>query len=231
MAQQKSSAPKHIGKIEAGIGKAELFIEQHSKNIIYAIAAVILVVATFFAYKKWYKEPLEEEAQAQLFQAQQLFESDSMRLAIEGDGSFLGFVEVADRYSRTDAGNAARFYAGIAYLHTGQYEEAIEILKKYKGSGLFGKALAFGNIGDAYTELGEWDEALKYYKKAANACDNAMTTPRFLAKAALVAQQLEKYTDAMEFYEQIQHQYYNSTEANDAEKYIARLKILISNQQ
>jgi tetratricopeptide (TPR) repeat protein len=231
MAKQKTSSHEPLDHIQAGLTKAESFIEQNRRNITYGLAAVIIVVAAFFAYKKWYKAPLEEEAQAQLFMAQQTFERDSMRLALEGDGSFLGLVEVAQRYSRTAAGNAARMYAGIAYLYLGEYEEAIAILKKYSGSGLLGKALALGNIGDAYTELGDLEQAAAYYKKAARASDNSLTTPRFLAKAGLTLEKQGKYHDALEAYERIGHEYYNSTEANDAEKHVARLKELINQQE
>jgi tetratricopeptide (TPR) repeat protein len=149
---------------------------------------------------------------------------------LDGDGSFLGFLEVADRYSSTAAGNAACFYAGIAYLHLGQYEDAVTYLKKHSGGGLFGKALSLGNIGDAYSELGELDNALQYYKKAASASDNTMTTPRFFAKAAMILEQQGEYGEAVKLYEKIQHEYFNSTEANDAEKRIARLKVLMDNK-
>jgi tetratricopeptide (TPR) repeat protein len=109
-----------------------------------------------------------------------------------------------------------------------QYEEAITYLKKYSGKGVFGQALALGNIGDAYTELGDLDEALAYYKKAAKASDNSMTAPRFWAKAALVLEQQNNYDEAIRLYEKIQHEYSNSSEANDAEKRIARAKVLLN---
>lgn len=224
MTQQKSK--EALEQIEAGLGKANLFIEKNSKNIIYGGAAIVLVVAAYFAYQNWYKKPLEQEAQAQIFQAQQAFEQDSLQLALDGDGSFLGFAEVAERYGRTAAGNAACFYAGVSYLYLGQYEDAIVYLKKYSGGGLLGRALSQGNIGDAYLELGDLDNALKYYRKAVRASDNPMTAPRFLAKAALVLEQQGKYADAAGLYEQIRSDYFNSPEANDAEKHIAKLKIL-----
>jgi tetratricopeptide (TPR) repeat protein len=230
MSGHKSTSAEPLDKIEAGLGKAELFVEQNRKNLIYGVIAIIIVVSAFFAYRNWYKAPLEEEAQAQLFQAQQVFETDSLQLALDGDGSFLGFVEVADRYSNTAAGNTACFYAGISYLHLGQYDDALTYLKKYSGGGLFGKALALGNIGDAYSELGEFDDAVRYYKKAAAASNNPMTAPRFLAKAALVLEQQGEYSEASKLYEKIQHEYFNSSEANDAEKRIARLKILQNNK-
>jgi tetratricopeptide (TPR) repeat protein len=157
-----------------------------------------------------------------------LFEQNSLQPALDGDGSFLGFVEVADRYGSTAAGNLACFYAGVSYLHLEQYEEAITYLKKYSGKGVFGQALALGNIGDAYTELGNLDEALTYYKKAAKASDNSMTAPRFLAKAALILEQQSNYDEAIRLYEQIQREYANSSESSDAEKHIARAKALIN---
>lgn len=227
MAQKKEShAEERLVSIEQGLDKAEVFITEHRQKLIYGVLAIIIVVAAWFGYANWVKEPREEKAQSELFIAQQMFEQDSLRLALEGDGSFLGFIDVADTYGRTAAGNVACFYAGLSYLHLGQYEEALTYLKRYSGHGLLGKALALGNIGDAYSELGDLDEALSYYKKAAKASDNMLTSPRFLAKAALVLEQQGNYADAIGLYERIQAEYANSSESSDADKRIARAKIL-----
>jgi hypothetical protein len=46
-----------------------------------------------------------------------------------------------DEYSGTDAGNLANYYAGIAYLNTGKYTEAIDYLSKFKSDDIVLSAL------------------------------------------------------------------------------------------
>jgi DNA replication and repair protein RecF len=77
-----------------------------------------------------------------LFVAQQNFQkavddvtgtkSDSLyNLVLKGSEGKFGVVKIADEYSGTDAGNLANYYAGIAYLNTKKYAEAITSLEKF----------------------------------------------------------------------------------------------------
>ncbi len=89
--------------------------------------------------------------------------------------------------------------------------------------------MALGAIGDAYSELKEFDEAASYYMDAANEDENEFTVPAFLFKAGLTYEILNDYKNALKVYQRIQEDYENSTEANDIEKYIARAKQLSDN--
>jgi hypothetical protein len=60
------------------------------------------------------------------------------------------FIKIADEYSGTDAGNLANYYAGMAYLNTGKYNEAIDYLNKFKSDDIVLSGLA--TVGDAYAE-------------------------------------------------------------------------------
>jgi hypothetical protein len=56
--------------------------------------------------------------------------SDSLyKLSLNGSEGKFGFIKIADEYSGTD-GNLANYYAGMAYLNTGKYNEAIDYLNK-----------------------------------------------------------------------------------------------------
>jgi tetratricopeptide (TPR) repeat protein len=83
-------------------------------------------------------------------------------------------------------------------------------------------ALKLSATGDAYSETGKFDEAVKYYEKAANFSDNENYTPYFLFKTGLAYEKEKKYADAKKLYEKIRDQYPTSDEGHDIEKYIAR---------
>jgi tetratricopeptide (TPR) repeat protein len=220
------SGDENLEVIEQTLTKAESFIQKHQKELIYGVATVIFVVASYFAYQSWYKAPLEEEAQSQMFVAVQYFEQDSLNMALNGDGSNLGLLDVEDRYGSTTAGNLARYYVGICYLYTGAYEDAVSYLKKYSPADKMSKALSLGNIGDAYSELKEYGNAVSYYKKAANANNSRLTTPRYLMKAGLALEVEGKHAEAAKLYEQIKKTFPDTTEGREADKYIARAQLL-----
>jgi tetratricopeptide (TPR) repeat protein len=88
-------------------------------------------------------------------QAEKYLEMDSLKLALNGDGNYLGFLDIAKDYKLTNSGNLARYSAGICYLHLGKYNEAIDFLNKYSKKDKVIGSLAIGATGDAYVELGE----------------------------------------------------------------------------
>ena len=88
--------------------------------------------------------------------------SDSLyKLSLNGSEGKFGFIKIADEYSGTDAGNLANYYAGMAYLNTGKYAEAIDFLSKFKSEDIVLSAMAKGAIGDAYAQQNKSKEALE----------------------------------------------------------------------
>ena len=224
MAKKKKEAEKDevIVDVEQVYSKTEDFINENQNVIVGVVGAVIAIVVAFYAYNRVYLEPLEEEAHGQMFMAEQYFQKDSFDLALNGDGNYLGFLDIADEYGNTSAGNLAHYYAGICYLRNGQFEDAIEELDEYDGSGDIVGAVALGAIGDAYMELNDIDEALNYYEKAADASENNFTSPIYLQKAGFAAEKAGKFDKAIDYYTQVKKKYPTTNEGRNAEKYIAR---------
>jgi len=61
-------------------------------------------------------------------------------------------------------------------------------------------------------ELDKMNDALAFYKKAANGFTNNFTTPLYLLKVGFVYEQLGKFNDALEVYKRIESEFPNSTE-------------------
>ncbi|MBP9153179.1 MAG: tetratricopeptide repeat protein [Flavobacteriales bacterium] len=224
MAKKKVEAEKDevIVDVEQVYSKTEDFINENQNVIIGVVGALIAVVVAFYAYNRVYLEPLEQEAHGQMFMAEHYFEKDSFNLALNGDGNYLGFLDVADEYGSTSAGNLAHYYAGICYLRTGAFEEAIEELGDFDGAGEMLGAVALGATGDAYMELDNVAEALNYYEKAVSESDNDFTSPIYLQKAGFAAEKAGKFDKAIDYYTQVKEKYPTTNEGRNAEKYIAR---------
>tara|TARA_B110000116_G_C16774083_1_gene554829 strand:+ start:731 stop:1462 length:732 start_codon:yes stop_codon:yes gene_type:complete len=222
MAKQTDKTDKQFAQIEETLSRTEQYIEDNQKSLVVIVGGIIVIIALYLSFTNFYLEPLEEEAHADMYMAEMYFEKDSFNLALNGDGQFLGFLDIADEYSLTNAGNLANYYAGLCYLHTKQYEDAIEYLSNFSSNDIILSTLALGCIGDAYLELEENSKALKYYEKAAENNDNEFTTPRYLMKQANILEMKEEFEDALEIYNQIKEDYSKSQIAQDIDKYIVR---------
>ena len=222
MAKQTDKTDKQFAQIEETLTKTEQYIEDNQKSLTVIVGAIVAIVAIYLGFTNFYLEPLEQEAHADMYMAEIYFEKDSFNLALNGDGQYLGFLDIADEYGLTNAGNLANYYAGLCYLHTAQFEDAIEYLSDFSSDDIILSTLALGCIGDAYLELEDNSSALKYYEKAADNASNDFTTPRYLMKQAIVLEMDEEYEDALEMYNQIKEDYSKSQIAQDIDKYIAR---------
>ncbi len=212
---------------ESALTKSEQFIEDNQKTLTFVVLGVLLVVAAYLAFYKFYAEPKEEVAQSYMFVAEQYFQKDSFNLALNGDGNYFGFLDIINDYGVTKSANLAKYYAGICYLHLGNYDEAITYLKKFSSDDIMVSAIAQGAIGDAYAEKDKFSEAISHYEKAANATPNSFTTPIYLNKAALLYEEEGNYKKAISLYEKIKTDYAQSQEGRSAEKFIARAKLAL----
>ncbi len=222
---KKDDNPQGIKNVEETLTKTEQFLEENYKPLLIGLAVVVVLVGIFWL-GRMYLAKKNEEAQAQMYQAQKYLELDSINLALNGDGNYLGFLDIAKEYKFTKAGNLARYSAGICNLHLGNYEEAIEYLEKYSKKDKVIGSIAIGATGDAWVELGDTEKGISKYLEAAAYADNSFNTPLFLMKAAELYELNGKYSDALKLYERIKEEYPTSTEGSSIDKYIARAKLL-----
>lgn len=227
MSKEQKKHEDGFEQLEDALTNSEQFIEKNQKMIVNIILALIIIIGAYFGYQKFVSEPKAVEASNQIYGAQDYFAKDSFNLALNGDGNILGFVEIADKYSSTPSGNLANYYAGLSYLYTGEYENAIKHLKKFSSEDLLMNNMAIANIGDAYMQLGDYKKAAEHYQKAAAAKTNEFSTPIFLMKSGMASEKAGDYRNALKSYEQLEREYPNSPEARDIEKYIERSQLQI----
>jgi tetratricopeptide (TPR) repeat protein len=223
---EKDSATAGVfSKLDETASRTEDWVARNQKIIIGLVAGVAIFTVGYLAYQKFIAAPQQEEAANEMFVAQQNFEkatngvaSDSLyKLSLNGSEGKFGFVKIADEYSGTDAGNLANYYAGMAYLNTGKYDEAIEYLGNFKSDDIVLSALAKGAIGDAYSQKNQPKEALENYLKAVEANKNDFTTPRFLLKAGKTALALGNKEEALKYFTDIKENYDTTPEAGSVD--------------
>ena len=211
------------------INKTEEFIEKNRKWVFGIGGAIILIVGLFFIFR-YYVNNRNHTAQSEMFQAVYYFEADSLQLALNGDGNNYGFLEIIDDYPLTDAANLANYYAGISFLKLEQHEDAVEHLKKFSSDDFVVQARAFALIGDAYMEMENYDQAVKFYDRAADYKPNQYFTPDYLMKEALAYELMGDLESAIDSYQEIVDEFYEADQLQEAKKQLARLKSLAANQ-
>lgn len=220
MAQDTKEQPAL--NIEAAYDKTETYINENKKSLALIVGGVIVLVGIFFAWKYMYQEPRNEEAASAMYKAEMWFQKDSFNLAINGRGDTLGMMNIVEEYGSTPSGNLARYYLGVSYIRTGQWDPAIEALEDFDSDDMFLSSMSIGLIGDAYMEKGMVDEAIDHYIKAANKNPNKFTSPTFLKKAAFAEEDRGQKEEALKLYEQIKVDYPESQDAAQIDKYITR---------
>ncbi|NCA77115.1 MAG: tetratricopeptide repeat protein [Alphaproteobacteria bacterium] len=220
-------AEERIGAVEEVFSKSEQFIEKYQKIILIVIGVIVVVVLGFFGFKRFYLAPREKEAQSQMFMAEKYFELDSLNKALNGDGQYLGFLSIIEDYGMTKSANLSHYYAGICFLKTGKYDQALEHLDKFSSDDNIIGPMAKGAMGDAYMELKQVDKAVDLYMDAADMRKNDFTTPLFFMKAAMAYEELGKLDKSLEIYKRIKEEYPRSNEGREIDKYISYAESLL----
>lgn len=223
---QTSHHEDNFEHIEEALTSTEQFIEKHQKQLTMFAIAIIVVIAGFMGYHKFYSVPLENEAIEQAAGAQLYFSKDAFKEALNGDGNKLGFIEIMNEYGSTSIGNTAKAYAGVCCLKLGKFDDAIKYLKGFSSDDFIVSQMAIANLGDAYMEKGDFAAAADSYEKAAADKANNFTTAIYLMKAGSAHELNKDYDKAITAYERIKSEFSKSMEARDIEKYITRAKLL-----
>ena len=212
--------------VAEAVSKTEKFFEENGKKVIIAIVALLLLVAGGYAYKYLVMDKNEVAAAEMIVAAQDNFagETPNYDLALNGDEAGAGFLAVAEQYGSTKAGNLACAYAGLAYYAKGEYAEAQNYLSKFSANEAVILPAITATIGNALVNMDKFEEAAKYFEKAAKDADNDLFSPLYLMKAANVYEKLGDKAAAMKVYEQIKKQYPTSQQAATVDALIERAK-------
>jgi TolA-binding protein len=202
------------------------FWEKFQKPVLIVVAVLVLGIGGWYAYKEYIVKPKEEKASDALFKAQQYFSLDSSNLVLKGDGQNKGVLYVISTYGGTKAGNLAKYYAGVSYLKLGDFNNAVKYLKDFSTDASQIQLLAYGCLGDAYSELKNTSEAISSYKKAAGTFEkDESNSAEYLFRAALLEEASGKPTEALALYKELKEKFPKTDKGFLADKYIYRLSV------
>ena len=230
MAQQNTKqGDERLENVEEALSKTELWIENNQKTLWIILIALLVVAFAIYGITNYNKKrnetaknlsfpqeiSFEQEATKAIDFASYYMENENYAAALNGDGEKPGFLEIVDKYGSTKAGNLAAYYTGLCYLKQGNYNQAIEYLKKYTNDDkiLSGLALSL-----------DQQNAVAYYEKACKKNPNEFNTPMFLYKLGMTYEIMGNNAKALEAYKTLKKDYPMSNEAFEINKNIAFLE-------
>lgn len=216
---------------EQSLNKQEELFLKFRKQILIAVAAVVVIIAGIVVYNTFVAGPRETKASTAIAKAQDAFAQNDYQKALNGDKTQEGFLAVIENYGGTDAANLAKLYAGLCYASLNKWQEAVKYLDDFstQGDAMISPA-ATAALGNALAHTGDIDKAISTLKKAASMADseseegvNNSLSPSFLIQAARLLESQGKTADALAIYNDIKNKYANSAAAQDIDKYIERV--------
>lgn len=191
------------------LAKSEAFVIKYKKQIITALVAAVIGVGGTLAYIYGYAKPREEKAQELLGVVMQKYVmTQDFEHALKGEGKTLGLIAIADKYSSTDAGNIAKYEAGICNFNLGKTKEAIKYLEDFSAQDdATVSAQALYALGNCYATDKQFDKAVSTFKKAAEATSVPALCAEYLFQAGLILENQKKKNEALEVYQNIKKQY------------------------
>ncbi|MBL7788252.1 MAG: tetratricopeptide repeat protein [Chitinophagales bacterium] len=206
----------------------ELFktLKSKQKPLTIALGLIVVLIAGGYYLSQILLPEREAEAQDAMFMAQINFEKKNFDLALNGDSKYKGFNYVKDNFSFTKAANLAGLYAGLCNLNLGKYDKAIDDLKGYSTDVEEVQAVAYGALGDAYSEKNNMKEAVVYYEKAAKATKNTALAPRLILKAGKAFELVKDNEKALEMYKYLEQEFPGAEETQFTQLLIAKLEAI-----
>ena len=205
------------------------WIETNKKQIITSLAAIIIIVGGILGYTYGYQQPREEKAQTLCTDGLQYIQTSDYETALNGEGTFPGYIKIASEYSGTNGANLANLYAGICYAQQSKFQEANPYLEAYTpGDDQSVSAMALFALAQCYAGVNNLDDAIATFQEAAEQADNAALSPMCLLEAGKLLESQDKKAEALKLYESIKADYPTSTlvvgTPAEIEKFIERAK-------
>ena len=212
--------------LEVAMSASEAFIIKYKNKFLTGIAAIVILVGGVLGYQHFISEPNEKKASEALFKGEQYFNADNFELALNGDSlGYEGFLNVANKFSGTDAGKLANAYAGLCYAQLGNYEEAVNYLNKFNANDHLVSPALLGTMGNCYAQFGQLDKAAATLVKAADKANSQALSPIYLIQAGQIYEKLGKKSEAVSAYKTVKEKYFNSYQSMDIDKYIERASV------
>ncbi len=227
LAKKKKISKKEIqeDKLVTTFYEAKSFYEENQMAIFSVIGAIILVVAIAV----FYTSRIEENnmlASAELSRVYPIYNSGLYQQAIDGKPGTeeIGLLKIVEEYSGSEQGELARILLGNAYFYTEQYNKAADAYDSYSGDNDIMIAAALAGKAACYEVENNFEDAAKYFSKAANIDKYVPANPDYLLNASINYLKIKNNKEAKSLLSKIKSDYKASSASREVDKYLAQVE-------
>ncbi len=180
------------------------------------VGALVLLVLGYFLYRQFVTVPKTEKSKDKYWVGLNYAAVDSSQVALD---ELRGHKE---KYDGHVGGEIAQFVYARQLMNKGEFKKALEELEGVELEDSYARVMAVGLQADCYAEMEKYEKAANQYLEAADMQAYDLTTPMYLFKAGLCAEEIKNFEKATECYERIRDDYPAFASSKQIEKYIAR---------
>lgn len=185
--------------------------------ITIGVGSIIVLILGYFLYKQFIWSPANDKSKDAYYAGLNYAAKDSVNMAIDE------LKPVVSKYDGKQGGELAQFVLARQYMAKGEFKKALEELEGVDVNDTYVAVYTIGLQGDCYSEMKKYQDAMDLYIEAAEKVDNEKTTPEYLFKAGLCAEELKDFEKAKELYTRIKENYLSFSGTKTIDKYIARV--------
>lgn len=198
--------------------KEQFKSNKNLRMITIGVGSLVVIILGYFAYKQFIWKPANEKSKEAYYAGLNYASKDSVDVAIDE------LASVVKKFDGKQGGELAQFVLARQYMEKGEFKKALGELEGVSVNDTYLSIYTLGLQGDCYSEMNKYDEALDFYLDAANKVENEKTTPEYLFKAGLVAEELKDFEQATELYTRIKENFTQFSNMKTIDKYIGRVK-------
>lgn len=198
--------------------KNQFKTNKNLRMISMGVGAIVVLILGYFLYKQFIWNPANEKSKDAYYEGLNYAAKDSTNQAIDK------LKPVVSKYDGKQGGELAQFVLARQYMAKGEFTKALTELEGVSVNDTYVAIYTLGLQGDCYSEMKKYNEAIDMYVAAADKVDNEKTTPEYLFKAALCAEEVKDFNKATDFYTRIKENYLGYSSQKSIDKYIARVK-------
>lgn len=196
--------------------KSQFKSNKNLRLITFAVIGLLVLVLGYFLYRQFIWGPKNEKSVESNYVGLNYAANDSTALAIDELSAHV------KKYDGTLGGEQSQFVLARQFMNEGNFEQALKELEGVDLEDTYLSVMSVGLQGDCKSELKQYEDAYSLYMEAAEMQDNDFTTPTYLFKAGIVAEELNNWEKAAECYQTIKDDYTTFASSKQIDKYLAR---------
>jgi predicted negative regulator of RcsB-dependent stress response len=196
--------------------KSQFKSNKKLRLITFAVGGLLVLVLGYFLYLQFIWSPANEKSKDQYWIGLNYAAKDSTEVALDE------LRKTKNNYDGKIGGEIAQFAYARQLMNEGEFNKAIDELEGVDVEDTYVRVMAIGLQGDCLSELEKYADAANKYLEAADMSDNDFTTPTYLKKAGLCAEEVNDYEMAATCYQRIKDDYSQFANQNQIERYLAR---------